>query len=397
MRPEQWDKPEPSHVVASHARRAQQTATRTQALNATACILTSQGRVACAVGCRSCDCHNATLSSMPQVLHRPGAQPQWDAYLTGVYGKLPPYPFQLHALRWFFRCDCRLLSRNCRVSTAACKVPSAIAEWQERKRLEQQQQQLAWPKMKVAATPINWHRARWQDSCRPGAQAPLPELLPKVWLGSLPSIQDDAVARAAAFVGYKTNRFPNPEFWLSPWGWWAGPFLDAPQCLPSHSWVEVMRVLQPAETDYRSLFYYYAPGSGIYLNLGRTICCNHELNYDEELVDVMYPDSGTRRRGNRTVSYDCAFLAARSFWAPTWTRAPWKRKRASRDVARGVYHTIQRQSHAGNLLEIQEVRHDSNASASAPASACGIGLRTGWGAMRVCTCDSTRLILNCDG
>ena len=127
------------------------------------------------------------------------------------------------------------------------------------------------------------------------------------------------------------------------------------------------------------------------------MCCGHELNYDEELVGAMYPGR-THRLGNRTVSFDCTFLAARSFWNPTyraWTGAPWKRKMASRKVLRGTFDTIQRQSHAGNLLEIQEIRHDRKASASAPASACGVGLRTGWGAVRACDCDPRQFTLNC--
>ena len=127
------------------------------------------------------------------------------------------------------------------------------------------------------------------------------------------------------------------------------------------------------------------------------MCCGHELNYDEELVGAMYPGR-THRLGNRTVSFDCTFLAAQSFWNPTyiaWTGAPWKRKMASREVLRGTFDTIQRQSHAGNLLEIQEIRHDRKASASAPASACGVGLRTGWGAVRACDCDPRQFTLNC--
>lgn len=127
------------------------------------------------------------------------------------------------------------------------------------------------------------------------------------------------------------------------------------------------------------------------------MCCGHELNYDEELVGAMYPGRA-HRLGNRTVSFDCTFLAARSFWNPTyraWTGAPWKRKMASREVLRGTFDTIQRQSHAGNLLEIQEIRHDRKASASAPASACGVGLRTGWGAVRACDCDPRQFTLNC--
>ena len=127
------------------------------------------------------------------------------------------------------------------------------------------------------------------------------------------------------------------------------------------------------------------------------MCCGHELNYDEELVGAMYPGR-THRLGNRTVSFDCTFLAARSFWNPTyraWTGAPWKRKMASREVLRGTFDTIQRQSHAGNLLEIQEIRHDRKASASAPASACGVGLRTGWGAVRACDCDPRQFTLKC--
>ena len=248
------DRPEPSHVVADHSRRAQQTATRTQTLNASACILRSslngrlEGRVRCGSGCRSCACHNATLSSLPRVLPFAGARPEWDDYLTGVYGALPPFPFRLDSLRWFYRCDCRLLNRNCRVSHAACNVPATIAEWQERTRVEHIELQKAWPKLGVAARgATDWRHERWRDSCRAGARVPLPNVLPKVWLGSLPSVRDGAVATREAFVGFKTNKWANPEFWLAPWGFWAGPFGDAPRCVSSHSWVEVMRVLQPAE------------------------------------------------------------------------------------------------------------------------------------------------------
>ena len=175
---------------------------------------------------------------------------------TGVYGALPPFPFRLDSLKWFYRCDCRLLNRNCRVSHAACNVPATIAEWQERTRVQHIELQKAWPKLGVAARgATDWRHERWRDRCRAGAQVPLPNVLPKVWLGSLPSVRDGAVATREAFVGFKTNKWANPEFWLAPWGFWAGPFGDAPRCVSSHSWVEVMRVLQPAETDYRSTFY----------------------------------------------------------------------------------------------------------------------------------------------
>ena len=129
------------------------------------------------------------------------------------------------------------------------------------------------------------------------------------------------------------------------------------------------------------------------------MCCGHALNYDEELVDAMYPGA-VHRVGSRNASFDCDFLAARSSWNPAhraWTRAPWKRKMASHEVLRGAFDTIQRQSHAGNLLEIQEIRHDRKASASAPASPCGVGLRTGWGAVRACDCDPRHFMLNCAG
>ena len=193
---------------------------------------------------------------LPRVLPFAGAWPEWDNYLAGVYGALPPFPFRLDSLKWFYRCDCRLLDRNCRVSNAACNVPATIAEWQERTRVNQIELQKAWPKVGVAARgAIDWRHERWRDSCRAGARAPLPDVLPKVWLGSLPSVRDGAVATREAFVGFKTNKWANPEFWLAPWGFWAGPFRDAPPCLASHSWVEVIRVLQPAETDYRSTFY----------------------------------------------------------------------------------------------------------------------------------------------
>ena len=66
---------------------------------------------------------------------------------------------------------------------------------------------------------------------------------------------------------------------------------------------------------------------------------------------------------------------------------------ASREVLRGAFDTIypaavsRGQPARDPMVEIQEIRHDRKASASAPASACGVGLRTGWGAVRAWDCD----------
>jgi hypothetical protein len=46
---------------------------------------------------------------------------------------------------------------------------------------------------------------------------------------------------------------------LAPFGWWVFP-LPPPRCMEGGRWVEVMRVVQPTESEWNATFYFHAPG-----------------------------------------------------------------------------------------------------------------------------------------
>ena len=134
-----------------------------------------------------------------------------------------------------------------------------------------------------------FYTGHFEDSCS-SASAPLPGILPKVWLLSSPHLGNSATGgriAAEAFVGPRFKVGPSPEYWLAPFGWWVFP-RQHPRCLGRRSWVEVIRIVQPTEAEFNATFYFHAPGSGVWLDLGRTVCCNNQGLKDADNFTQFY-------------------------------------------------------------------------------------------------------------
>ena len=112
-----------------------------------------------------------------------------------------------------------------------------------------------------------------------------------------------------------------------------------PICLTSGSWSEVIRIAQPSESG--GTYYYHAPGSGVWLFLGRTACCNNKVNFDRDAFDRVYgqrfsPDRRAVGFGHMSTDPQCR-LDLRSLSLPEPAGSP---------------DTVQRRGNTGNLLEI---------------------------------------------
>lgn len=314
--------------------------------------------------CATCGCTGARLEDMPAELRNRGDRPDWDEYLESVYGTGVVYPVALRSrFRWFYRCDCRTLSPSCGLNDDACGVVSELKHWLQQERLQH-------PARSALAGSPAWLDRPWRDSCGP-AQVPL-RPTPKVWLRTLPYVVPGGGASLEAFVGLQHRKFPNPEFWLAPFGWWLYPRAH-PECLEAHRWIEVIRVAQPTETDSESTFYFHAPGSGIWLQLRRTVCCNNNINVDRGFIAHAFGAEFSPPR--QLVGFN------RSSSDPLCSLGGVGRAR--------TVDTIQRLS-GGNLLEVIDL-----AGGGANGTACGHRLRAGWSADRECRCDSRLLVLNC--
>ena len=225
-------------------------------------------------------CANSTLPPLPRLSAR-GERPEWDDYLSAVYGEGVVYPVELSSFRWFYRCDCHTLGDSCTRAPTACNLPSEVNYWarMQRLKIDGLQAQLAHGAARrrpaVTHNLSQWSVPEWYAhlTSRPltascsGAVAPLPDVVPKVWLSAQPvnatDAADPARGRAAAapeaFVGAMFTQWPSPEFWLAPFGWWVFP-MPPPRCIEGNQWIEVTRVVQPSESDWNATFYFHAPG-----------------------------------------------------------------------------------------------------------------------------------------
>ena len=360
----------------------------------------------------SCGCKSALVPEavLPQLLHFRGEHPAWDEYLDMVYGhESIQYPFRLSALRWLYRCDCRTVDVQCRPTHgAACHVTWLLEQWANQSRF------IADPRLRsILPFPQKVWRAvpSWRSSCIPGAQAPIGPVLPKVWLSSH-AYSVDGNAQREAFVGMalRTYPAPMPEHMLAPFGLWIYP-MPYPLCIESKRWVEVMRVVQPYEhVEWPlSIFYFHAPGSGIWLNLGFTRCCNNHLNYDRlSLIAEYGPEYSPPREQagfvHKSSTPSCQPLGRTSHkfrCCVVGTCSEHERRGCQTRRSATAVDTLQRRANAGNLLEIIDLRLERlTADSYNPIEEwgpCGPGLRAGYNASRPCRCDRSRLILNCAG
>jgi len=205
------------------------------------------------------------------------------------------------------------------------------------------------------------------DADSPSCQAPFREAFVGVRLAA-------HVRKNPSWRGW-----PNPEHKLAPYGLWLYP-RPLPSCLPNNTWVEVVRIREAYESKRTSTWYYHAPGSGVWLNTGRSACVANVQRDAHQFTDPAHVATP-------------AALAANGFPVGPGVDAIVKRA-----WARVALDTLQRNGPFGNMLEIADVR----AEAAQDASRCGVTgctcagtLRAGWNASRPCRCDEASALVNC--
>ena len=306
-----------------------------------------------------CACKASLLepTDLP-VLKARGLQPSWDKYLERVYGPNVLYPVRTRDFHWFYRCSCQVTQDQCGIGTVCSNSSS--------------------------------NDGTLQRNCMP-IQAPLGlasgrTIVPRVWMSNL----DGPVCRAPfreAFVGLRLadhvkrerswRGWPNPENHLSPYGLWLYP-RPLPTCLSKETWVEVIRIREGYEASSNFTWYYHAPGSGIWLNTGRTVC-----------VANVQRDSREMFVGQKAHEATSSGLASNGFPAGTGID-----QRLRRGRTQGL-DTLQRNGPFGNMLEIVDVRPEAAQRCGRAGCTCTGTLRAGWNASEPCQCSEASTLLNC--
>lgn len=168
------------------------------------------------------------------------------------------------------------------------------------------------------------------------------------------------------------ENWPNPEFTLAPYGLWLFP-RSLPSCLPNTTWVEVIHVRETWEVN-GAPWFYHAPGSGVWLNTGRSACLGRAYQLDAESF------SGT----DDVATWPS--LSRRGF-----VYASGNLEQETSNLAR-TFDTVQRNGPTGNLLEIVDLRAESKCShGRKQGCTCVPTVRGGWNARRrQCHCDESR-------
>ena len=309
----------------------------------------------------SCGCQKASIKPelLPLLAER-GQRPEWDRYLTAVYGNDVQYPVALDSFRWFYRCSCHLIDQNCNQSTYLLDfVPTS-----------------------------------WRADCLDEAAPITTTVMPKVWFSSRNTLPCTNAFREA-FVGVHIaahvrrnpswRSWPNPEFRLAPFGIWLYP-RPIPNCLQNDTWVEVIRRREVYEGSNPFTWFYHAPGSGIWLNTGRTVC----------LADQQRDSYWMGAWAERSYVANSTSLRQHGFITGIGTvdaRLSTRRGRLSHVVVEA--DTLQRNGPFGNMLEIVDVRAEAAQRCGTGGCTCSGHLRAGWRASRPCFCDNKRDVLNC--
>lgn len=286
-------------------------------------------------------CCGSSQLELP-VLNYPGELPEWDVYLTAVYGPIAFYPIDLRGLEWLYDCACThdqvlyLEPGRCGLSKFRCEEavvrPFSCPDWHPRAPLP------------------------------PGFQAV--QLSFEATRDLFPTCANNA-GHSHGFVQAIAARDRRKEVGgaggrLQQFGVWVLPRAATWRALRNDTWIEVLRIRQGYDLQTKATWYYAARGSGIWLHSGRVCWASalpgvrpgvrtNGLPWDVHLVMI------ARQQGCDTVQH-------------VWPSAP--------------------------ALEIIDVR-----SAPRLGGACGNerNLRAGWHAEHVCGCDENVSVLNCRG
>jgi len=309
------------------------------------------------------------------LLTRRGEHEEWDTYLDLVYGNVR-YPVDLGAFEFFYRCSCTLRDPHCRPFQPfeLCKLERVIEGYHVYE-LD--------ASARTEKARANWSEQSWRSSCHPAAAVmPLRKILPKGWTHSLPLLHADGTLGRAreAFVAPQkgTMRFERPEFWFAAWGFWVWP-RPRRECLASGSWVEVIRLVVPDEHKYRKArFFFHAPGSGMWLSLGNSLCCIPRSSTPRGVLERMLDSDDYTEQSRPRMHGACS---------------PGTRLETQLYISR-QYKTLQLE-HNLNLLEIRDFSLPTRRPSGTENACAGDLLRAGWNASRECWCDRTKLMASC--
>ena len=250
--------------------------------------------------CSPPDNRSDVATRLPSLLRHEGEWPDWDNYLTSVYGHLPPhaYPIDMSAFTWLYH-----------------SVPLDVSPARLGPRCSARHGH-AW---------VGPHSARW------------PESVP-------------ALVRAGMFVQRWDPEAPD-----------AYPLRDG---VRNNSWVEVMRVRWGHAAEKHGAFYWLARGSGVWLNVGRT------------LVDA--PGQGEQ------------------YWFRSAERLRWLQARGFDTIQFPTSVSNARSPMPNSRFELVDLRSGSGGlGGSEPVLCPGRKYLAGWAASRSCKCDPGGSVLNC--
>lgn len=247
------------------------------------------------------------------LLERRGQDPRWDAYLAAVYGGTVQYPFDCGSLRWVF----------------ACQEPFNKS---------------------VVKFGFKFLRTK-RVSC-----ADLPPPVPTHFTPRRKSLFDGEPRAGEAWVPGSEASVMVP---LSLFGVFVGGASEDANLLAlrNGSWLEVIRVRSyPESRAFRRSWYFHAPGSGVFLHMGKTLISGDN--------PTGWANQRRLIRRAEALGYDTLALPA------SWN---------------------------GSVTEVVDLRRPSGAARQAKAWTCGASerLRTGWEASRPCACNEDVPILNC--
>lgn len=300
-----------------------------------------------------CSCSSSLIarSELPVLTHR-GAYPLWDEYLSAVYaGSAVVYPVNLRGFGWFYRCG-------------AC-----TAYLQER--CQPMSEKLSCGRLRI----------RGRERCGRLPQAPIEGLIPLSRERGKRKLCQATRTLLQAFHSTNATHWGAPmataDVWLMEFGFWMHPAAGTSNSpgapwLPNRTLVEVIRMAQAiVEHGTNATWYYHAPGSGVWLDLGSSTCAAAEL-----------PSRGAVRyapctdRNNRCLDGHVV-----------------------REARLRGCETLQRRMVSSPALEIVDLRAGVAPSSSAcpgrrtPAEKA---LRAGWNASARCTgCSRSLPILSC--
>ena len=205
---------------------------------------------------------------------------------------------------------------------------------------------------------------------------------------------------------------------MAPYGFWVYP-RPFPTCLKSFTKVEVMRVFEPSETYSNLVWYYHARGSGVWLDLGQTVCTWHDQG-DASLLEDAYGSASTAPSEQSSFIRECqnfsqakksCFLLDHQGRARGHHPQLIRKSRCCRPQSMTIkgsvptsgswlaqarksgFSTVQRNGPYGNMLEIIDLRH--NEFQPHAQRVCSTQLTGGWLGSEPCECPTGSMLTRC--